>query len=314
MRKAFVDTLLELAEHDPNLYLLVGDLGFAVFEGFIEKFPQRFINCGVAEQNMMGVAAGLALSGKKVYVYSIVPFLTMRCFEQIRNDIAHPGLDVKIIGYGAGFSYGALGATHHAIEDIAIFRALPNMTVLCPADPVEAKALTIKSYQTKNPTYFRMGKGGDAMLHKPDDNLVISEPFIFQEGEDGAIITTGSHLKIGLAVVKRLKEIGFNFKLISMHTLKPVNKKALVDEIKDMKLVVTLEEHNVIGGLGSLVAEVAADYSLNNLTIKRMGIEDEYVNTIGDQDYLREYCKIDENNVYQKIVKELNRDGCKIIS
>ena len=158
MRTAFVNTLIELAEKDENIYLLTGDLGFSVLEGFIQKFPERFINCGVAEQNMMGVAAGLALSGKKPYVYSIIPFVTMRCFEQVRNDICYQNLDVKIVGVGSGLAYGFLGATHHAIEDIAILRVLPNMTILSPGDPTEARELTLKSYQTKNPTYLRLNK------------------------------------------------------------------------------------------------------------------------------------------------------------
>jgi len=152
MRQSFINTLTKLAKIDKNLYLLTGDLGFSVFEDFIEKFPKRFINCGVAEQNMMGVAAGLALSGKKVYVYSFIPFIIMRCFEQVRNDICYQNLDVKIVGIGGGISYGSLGATHHAIEDISLMRALPNMTVICPGDPIEA-GLATKS------AIFRRGTG-----------------------------------------------------------------------------------------------------------------------------------------------------------
>ncbi len=165
MRKTFVKTLIELAEKDESIYLLTGDIGFNALEAFADKFPKRFINCGIAEQNMMGVAAGLALSGKKVYVYSIIPFVTVRCLEQIKNDVCFQNLDVKIVGYATGFSYGAQGTTHHAIEDVGVMRALPNMTVLSPADPSEERELILQSYKTKSPAYIRLDKGGERIIY-----------------------------------------------------------------------------------------------------------------------------------------------------
>lgn len=304
MRAVFIKTLTELAEGDKNIYLLTGDLGFSVFEDFIKRFPKRFINCGVAEQNMMGVAAGLALSGKKVYVYSIIPFVTIRCLEQIRNDIAYQNLDVKIVGVGTGFSYGPLGTTHHAIEDVAILRSLPNMTVLCPADPVETKELILQSYKTKNPTYIRLDKKGEKELYDFKPSIVIGKPSVLKEGKDGVIITTGTYLETGVNIVKRLEQDGHSFKLINMHTLKPIDVTALLKEIKGSKLIFTLEEHSIIGGLGSAIVEIL---SADNITFRSFGFDDRYPETVGQQDYLRKYYKMDEESIYQEIINYLSR-------
>lgn len=287
MRTAFINTLIELAEKDENIYLLTGDLGFSVLEGFVQKFPERFINCGVAEQNMTGVAAGLALSGKKPYIYSIIPFVTMRCFEQIRNDICYQNLDVKIIGIGSGLTYGSLGATHHAIEDIAILRALPNMTVLSPADPVEARELTIKSYQTKNPTYIRISKAGEKNLHNPNPNIEIGKPFVLEEGLDGALVATGAYVRLGKEIGEQLKEKGYNFKLISLSTLKPIDKTALLMELSSMPAIFTFEEHNIIGGLGDAVAGILAESDWQG-SFKSIAIPSRYCSEVGGADYLRE--------------------------
>lgn len=305
MRKEFAETLSKLAEKDKNIYLLVGDVGFGVFENFAQKFPKRFINCGISEPNMMGVAAGLALSGKKVYVYSIIPFVTMRCFEQVRNDIAYQNLDVKIVGVGSGFAYGHLGSTHHAIEDIAILRVLPNMTVLCPADPVETRELVLKSYETKNPTYIRLNRSGEKILYSSKPNIIIGKPSVLKQGRDGAIIATGISLEIGQDIVNQLKEKGYDFKLISMHTLKPIDARALFEEVKGTKVVFTLEEHNIIGGLGSAVAEILKESGYQG-KFKRIAIPDEYPSEVGEAEYFRKkYGLISEeisNQILQKYI------------
>jgi len=304
MRKTFVRELIRLAEKDKNIYLLTGDLGFSVLEKFSQKFPERFINCGVAEQNMMGVAAGLALSGKKPYVYSIIPFITMRCFEQIRNDVCYQNLDVKIIGVGSGLAYGSLGATHHAIEDVAILRALPDMTILSPADPIETKALVLKSYQTKNPTYLRLNKSGEKILYDSVPKIEIGKPSILKEGKDGAIIATGIFVGLGMEIIERLKEKGYNFKLISLHTLKPINKEVLFKELTNLNLIFTLEEHNIIGGLGSAVAEILAEAGFQG-KFKRLAIPDKYSTEVGETEYLRESFDLVEDKILEKILYEL---------
>lgn len=305
MRKTFIDTLAELARHDKNIFLLTGDLGFSVFEGFAEEFKDQFINCGVMEQSMISIAAGLALSGKKPYVYSIIPFATMRPFEQIRNDICYQNLNVKIIGIGAGFAYGALGSTHYAIEDIAILRSLPNITILSPADAVETKALTLQSYQKPGPAYMR--------ILKPEKNLVpveittvLSQPSVIQEGQDGVIITTGACLETGIAVVEKLKLQKLHLKLISMHTLKPVDEKALVALLAGQKNIFTLEEHRVSGGLGSIVAQVIMKHGLGATSLQSFGVDDSYEIITGHQEYLAAHYQLDTDSVYQKIIKSFN--------
>jgi len=263
MRKAFIKTLIGLAEKDKNVFLLTGDIGYSLLEDFANRFPERFINCGIAEQNMIGVAAGLALSGKKVYVYSIIPFITMRCFEQIKNDLCFQNLDVKLVGCGAGFSYGPQGTTHHAIEDIGVLRVLPNMTILSPADPTEAEELILQSYKIKTPTYIRLDKGSKK-LYSSKPNITIGRPTVLKEGKDGVIVATGAYLEVGINIVKKLEQNGHNFKLMSMHTLKPIDTEFLVKEISGKKLIFTLEEHNIIGGLGSAIGEILHANNINN--------------------------------------------------
>jgi len=303
MRTAFINTLTELAQKDEKIYLLTGDLGFSVFENFAKKFPERFLNCGVAEQNMMGVAAGLALSSKKVYVYSIVPFVTLRCLEQIKNDICYQNLDVKIIGVGGGLTYGSLGATHHAIEDIAILRALPNMTVLCPADSIETEELILKSYQTKKPTYIRLSKKGEKSVYDTKPQLEIGKPSVIKEGKDGVLVTTGVQVRPCMGVVEKLKESGLDFKLISLHTLKPINRESLLKEIKKIKRIFVLEEHSIIGGLGSIVAEILAESDWQG-DFKIIAIPDEYATETGSAEYFRKKYQLDTEEITTRILSE----------
>ncbi len=306
MRDAFIKTLTELAKKDKRIYLLTGDLGFSVFENFAKKFPQRFINCGVAEQNMMGVAAGLALSGKKPYVYSIIPFITLRCLEQIRNDICYQNLDVKIVGVGGGFSYGPLGTTHHALEDLGILRMLPNMTVLSPGDLIETEKLILESYRTKKPTYLRLCRGGEKNSHKKNDNIKIGKPFIFQKSGDGAVLVTGALLGTAKELVEELRDKGYNLKLISLFTLKPINGKALLRQLKGVKIVFTLEEHSVIGGLGSAVSEILSESGYCGL-FRRIGIADKYSSETGSREYLNEKFGLSKNKIKETILKSYEK-------
>jgi len=302
MRTAFINTLTKLAQKDKRIYLLTGDLGFSVFENFMKKFPNRFLNCGVAEQNMMGVAAGLALSGKKPYVYSIIPFVTVRCLEQIRNDICYQNLDVKIVGVGGGFSYGVLGATHHAIEDLGILRVLPNFTVLCPGDPIEVEQLMLKYYLTKSPTYIRLNRSGEKIIHKLGDVIEIGKPFVLKKGKDGAVVVNGVFLGIGKEIVEKLAKMGYNLKLISLPTLKPVDKNFLFKELKEYKLVFSLEEHNIMGGLGTVLAEVLMEKEWRG-TLKRLAIPDQYFYRVGGAEYIRRRYRLSAEQLTDYILK-----------
>ncbi len=299
MRNAFIKSLTEIAEKDDSVYLLTGDLGFSVFEDFKERFPRRFINCGVAEQNMMGVATGLALSGKKPYVYSIVPFTTLRCLEQIKNDVCYQNLDVKIIGVGGGFSYGTLGATHYAIEDLAVLRSLPNMTVVCPADPAETESLMEEIYNIKTPAYLRLGRSGEENLYHGKPELKIGEPSVLKQGEKGVLIATGIGAGLALKVAQE-----YNLKAISLHTLKPINKESLLKGVQGFDKVFTIEEHNIIGGLGSAVAEILAESDWQGF-FERIGVPDEYPSLTGSADYLRNKYNLNAEKLAQIISKKL---------
>jgi transketolase len=306
MRTAFIRTLTEMASADQNLYLLTGDVGYSVFEPFARMFPDRFLNLGIAEGNMIGVAAGLAMSGKNVYVYSMVPFITMRCLEQIRIDLCYQRIGVTVVGVGGGLSYGPAGATHHAIEDIAIMRALPNMVVVCPGDPLEAEFVTRESAKSDGPVYIRLGKNGEPKIHESVSGFKIGQAVQLSEGQDLTIIVTGNMLESAVQVSGRLKENGLGVRLVSMHTVKPVDQAMIDDCMKHTRYLFTLEEHNVIGGLGSAVAEVVAENASFRTPLTRIGIPDQYAKDVGSQDYLRTKCNLAVEQIYQVILNSIN--------
>ena len=286
MRTTFVETLRELAREDSRIYLLTADMGYSVFETFREEFPDRFLNTGIAEQNTIGIAAGLAARGNIVFVYSIIPFVTMRCFEQVRLDLAYNKSNVKIVGVGAGLSYGPLGASHHALEDISIMRSLPNMTVLCPGDPVETRELVKQSYEHDGPVYIRLGKQGEPKIHADDKKIPLGKAIKVTNGDDLVLITTSTMLETGKRWIDEWESEGISVSLVSMPTIKPFDSEYIKELCKTRCPIITLEEHNVIGGLGSAVAEVIAE---NNISVKfrRIGIEDIYSHNIGSANYLR---------------------------
>lgn len=286
MRQACINTLIELAKEDKDIVLITPDLGFSILEPFFEAYPDRAINCGIAEQNAILIAAGLALSGKKPYVYTIIPFLTMRCFEQVRVDVAYMNTNVKLIGVGAGFTYGSAGATHHATEDIAIMRALPNMIVCAPADVQEAQELMKQSLLTNKPMYIRTGRHNRGIINTCE-KITIGKASIIEQGEDIAVISTSSILPDALDYCNKLKKQGRKPYFISMHTIKPLDTD-LIKELIDRNVEIhTIEEHNIIGGLGSAVAEVIAE-SGKGVKFKRIGVPDKFCHAIGCQNYIKE--------------------------
>lgn len=292
MRTTFINCLIERARIDQRIFLITSDMGFSILEEFRDEFPDNFLNAGIAEQNAMGVAAGLALSGKIVYVYSITPFVTMRCFEQVRNDIAYMNNNVRIVGVGAGYTYGSAGVTHHSIEDIAIMRVLPNMTICCPGDPIEVRELINQSFDHKGPIYFRLGKSGEKNIHPPNTKIIMGKAAIVTEGKDIAIITTSNMLEDGKCLTDSLTNKSISAKLISMPTIKPLDVPVIQKLITDKIPIITLEEHNIIGGLGSAIAEVISE-SGQGIKFKRYGIPDIYTHSIGCQKYLRHECGFD---------------------
>ena len=287
MRTAFIRTLIELAAENDRIWLVNGDLGFSVLEAFSEKHPGRYLNAGVAEQNMTGIAAGLALAGKTVFTYSIANFPIFRCLEQIRNDICYHDLDVKIAAVGGGLAYGAAGYSHHAVEDLAVMRALPNMVVLAPADPVETELAVRAAVAYKGPCYIRLGKAGEPVIHKTPPAFAIGKGIFVRRGpaEAPVIISTGGMLGTTVAAADILQLRGYKPTVVSMPTVKPLDRE-LIDELAaSAKAVVTVEEHG-FGGLGSAVAEMIIECARRPKfhAVRLEGLPPDYV---GTQEVLR---------------------------
>lgn len=307
MRIAFVNTLQELAKKDKRIMLLTGDLGFSVFEKYIKELPKQYLNAGVAEQNMTGVAAGMAMEGKTPFIYSIVPFVTMRNFEQIRNDICYQNLNVKIVGVGAGFSYGPYGHTHHGLEDVGILRILPNLTIFCPGDPVEAEFATREAIKIKGPVYIRLGRVEESIIHSRNTKLRVGKGFILKEGPDVTIIATSTMLYRGVEIAERLKKKNIKIRLISMHTIKPLDTDIILESAKKTRAVFTLEEHSIIGGLGSAVAEVLSENS-SGVIFKRIGVPDRFTKAIGDQEYMRKANNLSVDQIVDTVLSYVKND------
>ena len=289
---------------DKNLYLLTGDLGYPFFNELEKEFPKRFINCGLAEQNMISFAAGLALSGKKVFLYSIIPFAIMRDFEQIRNDLCYQNLDVKIIGDGAGLVYGSLGPTHHAICDVGIMRNLPNMKVLAPVDARETELLVEEAYKMRGPAYLRIERKKDPKIFPEGKKAEIGRGVILEEGDDVAIFGYGTILENALLVAENLRKKGISVRVVDMSSLKPLDEEIILETARKAKAIFILEEHNIIGGLGEAASFVLSSNRLN-IPFKAFAIPDTFSHFVGDQKYLREKYKLDPENLEKEILKFL---------
>lgn len=301
MRSAFFNTLLELAGEDERVHLVVGDLGFGAIEPFAQRFPDRFLNVGVAEQNMTGVAAGLALCGKIVFTYSIGNFSTLRCLEQIRNDVCYHRADVKIVSVGGGFAYGALGMTHHAVEDLAIMRALPGMVVVAPGDPFEVEQATRAVLTQPGPCYLRLGRAGEPRIHRPNVVFKLGRAIRVQEGRGLTIISSGALLETALRVAEMLGEAGVDARIVSMHTLKPIDDVEIMSAATETGAIATLEEHSVIGGLGSAVAEVLAESPGARGRLKRFGAPSTFATRVGSQEYMRAMHGLSPDAIFQSL-------------
>ena len=297
MRNAFIEELTLLAEEDDNIFLIVGDLGFGVIENFEKRFPNQFLNAGVAEQNMMGMAAGLASAGYKVYVYSIGNFPVFRCLEQIRNDICYQELDVSIVSIGAGLSYGTLGYSHHAIDDIGVMSALPGMTIYSPADAIETRRALRESMSLQTPKYFRLGKSGE-----PEIFNQISTEFPnwtkLTNGRDLLVLTTGAITNEAIEAAAVLKNLGIEISVVAIPVLKPLAFDK--DLIRRFNNVVVLEEHSESGGLGTIISEKLALSGLKANLVK-LGLADQVHHELGSQKFLRHHFKMDAVAIVEKV-------------
>jgi transketolase len=305
MRNTIINVILEAARKNPDIILMTADLGYSVMEKFIEELPGQFINAGIAEQNMIGLAAGLALSGKKVFVYTIAPFATMRCFEQIRVDLCYHNLDVTVIGVGGGFAYGTLGNTHYALEDIAIMRSLPEMKVMCPSDPTEARMVAEFAMKLGGPSYIRLNRGGEQDISGVNlGDIRFGDPIRVCGQETGkiALLVCGNILSEAYQAALDLLKEGVSLELYSVPFIKPVNADKILDILDNKDNIFTIEEHNIIGGLGSMIAEIMAESSCKARLV-RLGIPDKYFSFIGKQDFMRDHAEISAAKIKETIRK-----------
>ena len=307
MRTAFIEQLCESAAQDERIWLVCGDLGYSVLEVFANAFPKRYLNAGVAEQNMTGVAAGLAMSGKIVFTYSIANFPVMRCLEQIRNDVCYHRLNVKIVSVGGGMAYGTHGYTHHGVEDLAVMRALPNMNVVAPGDPVETRGAVKTLLTDSGPAYLRLGKAGEPNVHKTSVDFALGQSISVRAGSQVTIFTTGGVLKLGMDAALQLEEMGISAGLISMPSIAPIDRQAVLQAAKETRFLVSIEEHGP-GGLGTAIAEILAEEGIAVRFIP-VRLRHEIIKTAGSQEFLRSMLGVSERSIVEAVTKGLSVQG-----
>jgi len=302
MRNAFADEINQIAKSDPSVALLSGDIGNRLFDQFKESNPGRFVNCGVAESNMISMAAGMAMSGMKPVAYTIASFLIYRAFEQIRVDLSYHDAAVLLVGVGGGLSYASNGSTHHTLEDIALMRSLPNMQVICAGDPLEVRAATEAFFKDPKPTYLRIGKKGEAPVHeKALHNFVVGKSICLKRGQSVALLATGNMLPNCSSVSDELEERGISSSLYSFHTVKPLDKECLEEIFAEHQYVITVEEHGRLGGFGSAVAEWLASQKQPGARLLTLGTPDQFLLYTGNQEEARKRCGLDKAGLLEQI-------------
>lgn len=305
MRTTFTNTLTQLARIDEKIMCIIGDTGYSVFESFESEFGSRFVNVGIAEQNFVGFGAGLAAMGMKPYIYNVVSFMTLRATEQIILDICYQENPVVLVGVGGGFAYATAGPTHHSLQDIAIMSAMPNMTVVCPGDPIEMKETMLASYSYNKPIYIRIGRSVDPIVHKKPIQFEIGRAIKVKDGEDIAIFTMGTILKEVVALSIFLQNYNIKASVISMPTIKPIDQEAIIQYAKHRVPIVTVEEHSIIGGLGDAVGRVLLDNEIFDVKFKKFGVNDVFAPVTGSREYLLKYFHLDSNSICKEILSLL---------
>lgn len=303
MRKAFVKSLLEEARKNSNIILVTGDLGYGVVDEFSQTLPDQFINAGISEQAMMGMAAGLASEGRKVFVYSIGNFPTLRCLEQIRNDVCAMNNPVVIVSVGAGYAYGSQGYTHHAIEDIAVMRALPNLEILLPSDAEEARIITMYLSTSRAPAYLRLGKDGEPNIHKLGSIEFDHKPYKIREGREGAIICAGSIASEVIKAAETLKMSGIELSVFLVPSLQGLDEN-FIHELMEFPAIYSVEEHSPVGGLGSAILE-KLNYFSNGIKLNIIAADQSDLSVIGSQDFLRKLKGISHDKIVSRILNSI---------
>lgn len=300
MRDSFRDALYEAMKESEDVIFITADLGFGVFDRIEQEFPERYINVGVAEQNMIGVATGLSLAGFRVLVYSIGNFSSLRCLEQIRNDACYHNCNITIVSSGAGFTYGQLGMSHHALEDAAVMRMIPNISVCSPSSPKAAYITTIEFLKTPSVKYLRLDKSS-VEIYKDREYFVRGLNTI-KNGENICIISHGSILNNVLLSVDLIKKHGLNPTVIDLSQLKPIDKDELISLLSSYEYAVTVEELSEIGGIGSAIADVVATNKNLKTKLLKIAIKNDFISDVGDQEYLRERAGLSPKTITSKII------------
>ena len=304
MRNAFADAISRLAETDPRVVLLSGDIGNRLFDAFKQRFPERFFNCGVAEANMTGMAAGMAMCGLRPFTYTITPFATTRAMEQIRVDVCYHNVPVTIVGTGSGLSYASLGPTHHSCEDVAMLRSLPNMTVVCPADAAEVRQAVAAVMTMEGPAYLRLGKKGEPTVHQQDPQFRIGKAILVRPGNDVCLLGTGNMVAVAVDAAAALQSAGVSAAVYSMHTVKPLEETLLAEVFRRFPLVAVVEEHSRLGGLGGSIAEWLAAQRVPAGRLLSFGTPDAFLGELGNQQHARELCGLTAAAIAQRVAEE----------
>lgn len=306
MRSTFVNTLSEMARKNDKIICVIGDTGFSVFEEFEKEFGERFINVGIAEQNFVSVGAGLAAMGMKPYIYNVVSFMTLRSIEEIELDVCYQENPVVLVGVGGGHAYGPAGPTHHAYFDIAMMSMMPNMTVVCPADPVEMKAVMEASESYNKPLYIRIGRSVDPLIHQEPINFEIGKAICMKQGTDAVLFATGTVVKDAVKVCELLEEQGISVALYSMHTIKPIDIAVIEECMEKYPAIFTMEEHSTNGGLGTAVGDVILEHmEKGKIKFKKFGFPDTFAPVTGSREYLNSLYGLDAESVADSISKVL---------
>jgi len=303
MRNAFAQEMTRLAAERSDLTLLSGDIGNRMFDRFKQMAPERFFNCGIAEANMMSVAAGMALSGLRPVIYTITPFTTTRCLEQIRVGVAYHQAPVVIVGTGSGLSYAELGPTHHSLEDMAILRTLPGLNVVAPADSAELVAQLREALDAPHPTYMRIGKKGEPPLHSASAQLGIGKANLLREGKDLLITGIGPIIGEALVAAQTLEAEGISIAVANIGSIKPLDDEFLETMVRQFTRWISLEEHGTTGGLGSALLEWLMERGAKKVRLKRIGTPDRFLHEVGSQEYVRKLIEIDANSVAEACKK-----------
>ena len=309
MRNAYLKAIYELAKENPRIIAAVADNGAIVYDKYRADFPEQFLNFGIAEATMVSVCAGLASCGKIPFAYTIIPFLTMRAYEQVRNDVCLQKQNVKLIGVGAGFVYSPLGPTHHATEDISIMRVLPGMTVISPASPLETYQATIAAAQWDGPVYIRIAATKEPEIYEPSYSFKIGPGVTLKEGRDITVVSAGPIVYDVLQAARELEKNQIQVRVINLPTIKPLDREILIKAAAETGAVVTVEEHNITGGLGGAVAEVLLEAGCRPLIFERMGLDNDFCHGYGTYQDLKELNGISQADISKKLLEVYRRKG-----